>query len=246
MRILFIQAISTQNCRELVFPLGLARLSAALDARHDVRGLDLNLDPFPWPNLIETLAGFKPQAVALSFRNLDSLAGSLVSFVPQLKTLAALIHEPAPESKIILGGSGFTLFSTRMMKEVPEAHMGYCGEADAEFALLIANLEAPWKVPGTIWRRNAELIGDGTAVTCSRSLDELPFPDWQLFNPDLYLHRNNYVTFMGVETKRGCPNNCRYAAPELSDPVRSFYRSGGQSTDWTSSGYLRGNPEAAD
>jgi putative variant cofactor biosynthesis B12-binding/radical SAM domain protein 1 len=172
--------------------------------------LDLNLNPFPWPDLIGVLGRFKPQVIAISFRNLDPLAGSLVSYVPQLKTLAAVVKERSPECVIIIGGSGFTLFSTRLMKEVPEAHLGFCGEADTGFPLLIDHLETPWEIPGTLWRRGDEILGEGRATSCGRLMDELPHPDWHLFDPGRYQYRNEYVAFMGVETKRGCPNHCRY------------------------------------
>ena len=210
MRILLIQAVSIQDGKELVFPLGLARLAAALDGRHEVQGLDLNLYPFPWTKLIETLDQFKPQIVALSFRNLDPLAGSLVSFVPQLKTLASFIQEYAPKSTLILGGSGFSLLPVRLMQEVPEAHIGFCGEADSGFPKLVENLQSPWEIPGALWRRGEEIMGPSAVVFCDRQLDELPFPEWRSFDPRLYPDLNRYVAFMGVETKRGCPNGCRY------------------------------------
>ena len=134
----------------VVYPLGLARLSAAIDHRHEIAGLDLNLNPFPWPELARTLQEFKPQRVAISFRNLDPLAGNLLSFVPHLKTLAAIVRDHSPESTVILGGSGFSLFPRRLMEEVPEVDLGFCGEADGAFASLIEHLETPWNVPGTL------------------------------------------------------------------------------------------------
>jgi putative variant cofactor biosynthesis B12-binding/radical SAM domain protein 1 len=210
MRILLVQAVSTQDCRELVFPLGLARIAASLRGRHEVRGLDLNTDPFPWPGLIDMLHDFKPQAIAISFRNLDPLAGNLVSFVPQLKTLAAIIHQHSAESTVILGGAAFTLFSKRLMEDIPEVHMGFCGEADTGLAALFEDINSPWKVPGILWRNGPQIMGDGVIARCECALDELPVPDWQLFSPDTYRNLNHYVSFMGVETKRGCPNRCRY------------------------------------
>lgn len=210
MRILLIQAVSTHDCGELVFPLGLARLSSAIDNRHEVLGLDLNLNPFPWPELVQTLNGFKPQLVAVSFRNLDPLAGNLLSFVPHLKTLAALLKEHSPESTVILGGSAFTLFARRLMDELPEVDFGFSGEADVVFPKLIECLDAPWTVPGTLWRRDDGSIVENIAVTCCQRLDTLPFPDWRMFDPNRYRELNRYVAFMGVETKRGCPNNCGY------------------------------------
>jgi putative variant cofactor biosynthesis B12-binding/radical SAM domain protein 1 len=210
MRILLTQAVSTHDGGELVFPLGLARLAAAVGRCHDIKGLDLNLDPFPWPGLVRTLEEFRPHLVAVSLRNLDPLAGNLLSFVPHLKTLAAIVADCAPESQVLLGGSGFTLFPQRLMAEVPQVDIGFAGEADGAFSLLVENLAAPWNVPGALWRRDDGSIAASRAAPCGRALDALPFPDWRVFDPRRYRESNDYVAFMGVETKRGCPNRCRY------------------------------------
>lgn len=210
MRILLIQAVSTHDGGEVVFPLGLARMGAVLDQVHEVRGLDMNLSPYPWPELIEMLYEFQPELTAVSFRNLDPLGGNLVSFVPQLKTLAALIKQHCPRSKVIVGGSGFTLFAKRLMEEVPEVRLGYCGEADLPFLRLVENLDTPWVVPGTLWRDDGGSVCGNTLPSYCEYLDGLPLPRWELFDPTRYRMLNRYVAFMGVETKRGCPNRCRY------------------------------------
>src|SRR5271157_2651462 len=152
MRVLLVQAVSTHDCGEVVFPLGLARLAAAVSREHEVHALDLNLDPFPWPGLVRTLDAFRPDVVGISFRNLDPLAGNLVSFVPHLKTLGVLIRQHAPEAAVVLGGSAFTLFARRLMEEVPEVDIALSGEAEAVFPLLLQNLDAPGAVPGALWR----------------------------------------------------------------------------------------------
>ena len=210
MRVLLVQAVSTHDCGEVVFPLGLARLAAAIGREHEVQGLDLNLDPFPWPGLVRTLDAFRPDVVGISFRNLDPLAGNLISFVPHLKTLGILIRQHAPEAAIALGGSAFTLFARRLMEEVPEVDVAVSGEAEAAFPLLLQNLETPGAVPGTLWRTEGGCAANNPQIVYCRDLDSLPLPDWRAFAPDYYQNRNRYVAFMGVETKRGCPNNCRY------------------------------------
>ncbi len=210
MRILLVQAVSTHDCGELVFPLGLARLAASLGDGHEVRGLDLNLNPYPWPELVDTLQAFNPRVVCISFRNLDPLAGCLISFVPHLKTLVGLLREYAPESTILLGGSGFTLFAGRLMEEVPEVSVGFCGEADLSFPRLIQDLKTPGEVQGTLWRRRDGGLEEDIRAEGCHDLDALPLPCWELFDPGRYRQVNQYVAFMGVETKRGCRNRCRY------------------------------------
>jgi anaerobic magnesium-protoporphyrin IX monomethyl ester cyclase len=210
MRVLLVQAVSTHDCSEAVFPLGLARLAAEIGREHEVQGLDLNLDPFPWPGLARALDAFRPDVVGISFRNLDPLAGNLISFVPHLKTLGVLIRQYAPEATIALGGSAFTLFAQRLMEEVPEVDVAVAGEAEAAFPLLVNNLKTPGAVPGVLWRTGGVCTASNPQIVYCRDLDSLPLPDWRAFAPVNYQHRNRYVAFMGVETKRGCPNNCRY------------------------------------
>ena len=210
MRILLIQAVSTPDGGETVFPLGLARLAAVIRGRHEVRGMDLNLDPFPWPRLVCLLETFQPQVVGISFRNLDPLAGNLLSFVPQLKTLAGLVKRYASAATTVLGGSAFTLFARRLLEEVPEIDVGLAGEAEEIFPVLLDNLATPWTVPGVLWRTGEDSVAGTPGIAHCLDLDSLPFPDWEIFDPRLYQEQNRYVASMGVETKRGCPNSCRY------------------------------------
>ncbi len=72
MRILF---VSTNRSRAamLPMPLGLASIMAQMDeSRHAIKALDLMFCDQPEAELIQTLAGFKPQIIALSIRNLDN------------------------------------------------------------------------------------------------------------------------------------------------------------------------------
>jgi putative variant cofactor biosynthesis B12-binding/radical SAM domain protein 1 len=210
MRVLLIQAVSTHDCGEKVFPLGLAGLAAAIGREHEVRGLDLNLDPFPWPGLVRTLNAFEPDVVGISFRNLDPLAGNLISFVPHLKTLGVLIRQHAPEAVVVLGGSAFTLFPRRLMEEVPDVNIAVSGEAEAAFPLILENPGAPGAVPGALWRTDDGLKTSHPEIVHCSDLDSLPLPSWRIFDPAKYRNRNRYVAYMGVETKRGCTNRCGY------------------------------------
>lgn len=210
MRLLLIQAISAPEGGELVFPLGLARLAAACQGKHEVLGLDLNLNPYPWPELVATLVDFRPEVVAISCRNLDPLAGQLVSFVPPLVNLVALVKEYAPAARMVLGGSAFTLVTTRLLAAVPEVDLAVAGEADDLWPQLLTDPDRAAALPG-VWRRQADgsFAATGGVRHC-QDLNALPWPAWEVFNPRRYLELNRYVAFMGVETKRGCANRCRY------------------------------------
>ncbi len=225
MRILLIQAVSTIEGGELVYPLGLARLGARLGQDHHVRGLDLNLHYFPWNRLVEVLQDFQPQVVGISFRNIDPLAGILQSFVPHLKALSALLRLHAPQVVQIIGGAGFSLFSRRIMNEVPGLDFGIVGEAEAILPVLLDHLKAPQMIPGVLWRTSNQVAGFGRGHFSG--FNHTLLPDWNLFPPKDYTRRNQYVAFMGVETKRGCPHSCRYCIypllqgrrPRLREPA---------------------------
>ncbi len=210
MRILLVQAVSTHDCGEMVFPLGLARLAAVIGREHEVQGIDLNLDPFPWPALASELDTFRPDVAAVSFRNLDPLAGNLISFIPHLKTLGTVLRRHAPRAVVVLGGSAFTLFARRIMEEVPEVDIGVPGEAETVLPLLLENLARPGAVPGVLWRKEGRLESSSSGISHCMDVDSLPLPNWRIFDPGRYGDRNRYVAFMGVETKRGCWNNCSY------------------------------------
>jgi putative variant cofactor biosynthesis B12-binding/radical SAM domain protein 1 len=222
MRVLLIQAVSTIPGGESVYPLGLARLAAVLRKDHDLRGLDLNLAPYPWPEVVDAVLEFQPQAVCISFRNLDPLAGNLVSFVPPLKTLATLLRRWAPRARLVIGGSGFSLFARRLLAEIPELDLGLVGEAEESLPLLLGNLGSPAGIAGVVIGGSAGAApGD---LGPARVPAALPPPDYSLFPPAAYRDRNSYVAFMGVESKRGCPRSCSYCLyPNLQgNHVRLF------------------------
>jgi len=208
MRVLLVQAVSAPFTGELVYPLGLARLARVLAGRHQLAGMDLNLDPHPWPALAARLEDFRPQAVCISFRNLDPLAGNHVSWLPQLQVLARLVRRHRPRALVIAGGPGFSLFARRLMAEVPELDLGVAGEAEQVLPALLQDPAGPPYPAGVLYRRDGALAGGGMShlPECRR----LPSPDWGLFPLGPYRRRNRYVAFMGVESKRGCPHRCSY------------------------------------
>ncbi len=214
MRLLLVQVPTSQlGAGEKVYPLGLARLAATVPPGVEVRGLDMNLDPDPWPRLRRLLQEFRPDVTALSFRNIDPLAGQHSSYVPALQTAAHLVRRLAPAARILAGGPAFSLFGRRLVAEIPELDGGLCGEAEGIFPRLLAGDPNPGNLPGLVWR-------DGDAVRrnpgASRvDMDALPAPDTKLFPPSDYLKVNRYVAAMGIEGKRGCDLGCAYCVYPL-------------------------------
>ena len=97
-----------------VFPLGLAHLNAALRrAGHETHWLDCNVNG---GSLVETLAGFRPDFVGISLRNIDDvLIRQRETFYDGLAPLRDTIrrHSHCP---VILGGSGFSIFPEKLLE----------------------------------------------------------------------------------------------------------------------------------
>ncbi|WP_022669286.1 B12-binding domain-containing radical SAM protein [Desulfospira joergensenii] len=209
MKLLLVQVPTSHlGAGEKVYPLGLSRLSARVPEKIEKQGLDMNLSPDPWARLQEVIEDFTPHMVALSFRNLDPLAGHQASYLSSLKTAARLVRALVPRAVILAGGPAFSLFGKRLMQEVTEIDLGLIGEGESAFSLFLSDPSRPDRVPGLIRRDREKLILNppGPGI----SMDEIPKPDTKTFLPLDYMKGNAYVAAMGIEGKRGCDLHCAY------------------------------------
>lgn len=221
MRILLVQVPTSHlGAGERVYPLGLSRLSQIIPDHMDKWVLDMNVSHDPWPALKDILLEVKPHLAALSFRNLDPLAGQQTSYLSSLKTAAGLVRTLVPHARIIAGGPAFSLFGRRLMEEIPQIDCGVRGEAEAVFPLLLNHSVNPGTVPGLIWRNTTEDQNNGrireNPVQYLVDMDVIPSMDTDAFCPRKYMGSNKYVAAMGIEGKRGCDLKCAYCVyPQL-------------------------------
>lgn len=199
---------SHHGAGEKVYPLGLSRLSSLVPAKDTKSALDMNLFPDPWPELKELVEGRRPDIVVFSLRNIDPLAGHLVSYLSSLKTAAALVRELLPDARIMVGGPAFSLFAVRLMEAVPEIDYGLVGEGEQVFPGIIGSDINAAAVPGLLWRKNGLIHQNPKAPGIS--LDEIPPMDLVTFDPADYTKKNAYVAAVGIEGKRGCDLSCGY------------------------------------
>ncbi|HMK36126.1 MAG TPA: radical SAM protein [Desulfomonilaceae bacterium] len=216
MRILLVQTPTSHlGAGERVYPLGLSRLSSLIPEQYEKWALDMNLSVDPWPHLRDLLLSVRPHIVALSFRNLDPLAGLHASYLSSLKTTARMVRLLVPEARIWAGGQGFSLFGERLMQEIPEIDCGLIGEGESSFRRLLAPSCSPASVPGLIWRKEDRVTFN--PVGPHLFIDALPEMDLKIFRPEEYAQGNKYVAAVGIEGKRGCDLQCAYCVyPGLS------------------------------
>lgn len=162
MRILMVQTLSIEGASsERVYPIGIVLLAGLLeDGGHEVEILDMNVHADPFGVLKGRLLDFRPDAACLSLRNIDPLGNKNTSLVPPFVAAARLTASILPEATIITGGTGFSLFPERLMREVPEIRYGFIGEAEHGLPRLLSSLESPPRVAGLCYR-----LGDTIRLT---------------------------------------------------------------------------------
>lgn len=225
MRILLAQVPTSHlGSKELVYPIGLARLSSLIPKTYKKYAIDMNLYPDPWPKLKDMLIKYSPDLIALSFRNIDPLAGHQVSYLSSLKTTAKMARLLVPKARIIAGGPAFSLFGKRLMLEIPEIDFGLAGEGELFFAQMISMQFKPENISGLIWRNKKNSIQQNP-IEKSSSMDKLPHMDTDAFLPQNYLKENQYVAPFGIEGKRGCDLKCAYCIYPCLGGMRMRLRS---------------------
>ncbi len=196
------------GAQEKVYPLGLSRLSSTIPPELDKRVIDMNVVADAWLELKQLLDDFQPDVAALSFRNLDPLAGHQASYLSSLKTAALLIKKRVPNVRIVAGGPAFSLFAERLMTEVPQLDIGLKGEGELVFQSLLKADQESNTIPGIVWRDKEHVVVNPPGPKID--LADIPDLDVESFSPLDYANGNSYVAAMGIEGKRGCDLHCGY------------------------------------
>ena len=189
-----------------VYPLALDYLAGVLQPLHTVRFLDL-MYATAEEAVPHAIAEFDPDCVGISIRNIDNVeATHSMSFIEGYRDLIRILRR-ATSAPLILGGAGFTLFPTRLLKELG-ADYGVAGEGERLTALLTA-LESgtdPRRLPGVVTPTDDYRVPQPWKGTPRR----LTIPD----NP-LYAAYIKNGGMLNLQTKRGCPFQCIYCTYPL-------------------------------
>lgn len=187
-----------------VFPLGLACLKAQI-ANHDVRGFDTNTSKRPFEELKEIVEDFSPDAIGISLRNIDSTnKREVVFYYSYLKKAIDVIKEVS-NAKIMVGGSGFSMFAKEIMEEEPRIDYGVFLEGEKVFSTLLDNISSPEMVKGIFYRKDGKVVFSGSGVQVD--LNSVGLPD-RGFMP--VANYKDIPEAIGIETKRGCALKCVY------------------------------------
>lgn len=207
LKILLCQSYLGQKSGEpRVFPLGLSYLASLIKDEHELYCYDPNVAQDPLRELSALINKINPDVVGLSLRNIDSsFSYAIRSYYPSFVSQLKVIRENAPSCKLVVGGTGFSLFAEEIMKRNSEIDMGIMFEGEVPFAELLKNFDNPERIKNLIFRKNGKLVFTGKREWIDP--DCLPFPSRELFEMKEYL---KYPFSIGVSSNRGCGMNCIY------------------------------------
>ena len=205
MNILLIQAY-LGGTEPPVFPLGLSCIASSIEG-HAIKAFDPNVSKDPHQELIHMLKGFQPDVIGISLRDIDSTnTRKVIFYYRYFKEIIDLLKANSPNhSKIIVGGSGFSMFASKIMQDEPRIDFGVYLEGEKTFPELIRNLKDPHKVKGIFYRKNGRVLFTGSRDHVD--LNMLPAPDRTIIGIEPYIGIPDAI---GVETKRGCALSCIY------------------------------------
>jgi radical SAM superfamily enzyme YgiQ (UPF0313 family) len=199
---------NTEKVPYPVPPLGLCLLSTWLEDRYEVSIYDGMFGD--GGGLMDRIVQFCPDYIGFSIRNIDNtMDENSVYYVDALvKEFISPVRETT-SARIILGGSGFSIFPNELM-EITGADYGIVGEAEKLLPGLIDALEKGEEIqPG----RNLRVKSNPGDIKVKPPAARLMFHDRFSeidrridFNP--YKQRGAYA----IQTKRGCSHKCIYCS----------------------------------
>jgi radical SAM superfamily enzyme YgiQ (UPF0313 family) len=204
--------INTNITRPLVNPIGLEYVGESLLAAGiSVQVLDLSFES-DWKSAVASaLKDIEPVLIGVSVRNTDDCSfASRKSFLPWISDVVVEIRRLS-QSAIFLGGTGFSTVPETVL-EITQADGGLRGDGEEATLALVKSLSKGddfTHIPNVVYRREGKTFRNPTSHVDPK---HLPLPRRRLFDNRSYEHLGGMV---GIETKRGCPQDCIFCA----DPI---------------------------
>ncbi len=221
-------------------PIGLCYVaSAAFEAGHEVRVLDLCFKGHIRQELEKAIIGFSPQIIGVSLRNLDNcnMLRPIV-YLPSALAIVQVIRDLSA-APLVLGGSGASLDPQGVLEYLHGDYL-IVSEGEKSFVALLEALsrgESPTDIPGVAMRHQGKF-----------HLTPPQLAQFPLGNPHLgrWVDLTPYEkvgSSYNVQTKRGCRMRCIYCTYQALEGHRLRLRSPVEVVDEIEEALYRFKPE---
>ncbi|MCK4503492.1 MAG: lipid biosynthesis B12-binding/radical SAM protein [Desulfuromonadales bacterium] len=181
-----------------VYPLGMAIIAGALVAAGDeVLQYDFLAAGESEQGLATAVAGFSPDVICLSLRNIDNVDSFAMEdawYLAQAKELLAVVRSKS-SAPVIVGGSAFTIMPEAILDYIG-AEYGVVGEGEQLVCSIVKNLVDGLAVPR---------LSDGLSLPLT--MEQMVSP---LYDRDIISYYQEESGQINLQTKRGCPHQCVY------------------------------------
>ncbi|MCF6147046.1 MAG: radical SAM protein [Candidatus Kuenenia sp.] len=185
--------------------MGISYIASFLTG-HEVRIYDPNLSLNPIGDLVKVILDYHPQAIGISLRNIDNQSRKKpLNYYGDFQNLLHTIKKTDTSARIIVGGTGFSMFAKEIMDANPEIEYGIYLEGEETLSELVDNFEHPEKVRGIYYRKNGAVHYTGSRML--PHFENSPAPRRDIVDPVPYKEGEAAI---GIQTQRGCPLNCAY------------------------------------
>jgi radical SAM superfamily enzyme YgiQ (UPF0313 family) len=212
-------------------PIGPAYLAASLrQAGHEARIVDgLGENPFQVTSLFANKVmaiGLRSEEIVERIEPGNDFIGVSCMFSqdwPEIRRLIQLVRRRFPGVPIVAGGEHITATAAFTLSSTPEVDVCVVGEGEetiVELATAIEQGASLDTIPGLVLRGTFGTRSTG-ARTRIRTLDDIPWPAWDLVPLDHYLDHGlgygvNRGRSMPMIATRGCPYQCTFCSnPEM-------------------------------
>lgn len=195
---------------KIVPPLGCMYLAAVLRERlgAECRIYDPRVSRVSFPELVSEVALARPLVIGISVMTTES---------DQMHELARLFKQRLPSTPIVVGGphAASDLEDILLDRNIDWAVKNEGEETFFELVDALWRGQEPREIAGAA-RRQGDTIVEAPARQFIEDLDTIPFPAWDLIEPEAYFSKNRPTIFyknknyMPVFSSRACPFKCSY------------------------------------
>lgn len=222
MKILLINPPIRENEPPRHIPMGLGVIaSVLLNEGHEVKVLDINAERLSNSQVQERIdLGSKYEIIG---------TGGLITTYKYLKWLIPQLKKYNPASRVVIGGGVVTENPALLLSRTP-ADIAVIGEGEITMVELVSALESNNSLEttkGIAYKDDKGQVRINPLRPLIKDLDSLPFPAYNLFPMDIYLHNVAHASVLGKKTEitiitgRGCPYKCEYCFHIFGRGIRS-------------------------